>query len=97
MAYMIRYGTPKDLARYERKNTYRMGACLFAFAVALAAGIRVFLPEVFDAAVNAVIPWDDRTVQAFSGMVEQVQSGQPVGEAVESFCRSIIENAYLWN
>lgn len=97
MAYSIRYGKAQDLKRYEKGNDPNWGLSLLAFLMALAAGIRVFMPEVFDSVVTAFIPWDETAVSAFQLMVENVYQGQPVGEAVDAFCRSIIENAEFWS
>ena len=94
MAYSITYGSDRDLKRYQRKD--RFGLIAFAFVAALIAGIRIFLPDVFETVINILNPLDDRGVSAFHTMVDNVQQGTPVGEAVDAFCRSIIENADIW-
>lgn len=95
MAYSICYGTAKDLKRYEKERDRHIGLTVLVFAAALIAGIRVFMPEVFESVVTALVPWDEAAVDAFHIMVDSVYQGQPVGEAVDAFCRSIIENAQL--
>ena len=95
MPYIIRYGNDRDLERFTRKDGSDWGIVIFAFLAALIVGIRVFCPELFTAGAELLIPWDDTTAAAFSIMVENVHGGQPVMDAVEAFCRSVLNNASL--
>jgi len=95
MSYSISYGSDKDLNRFQKKKYY--GLIFFSFIAAFVVGIRVFLPNVFDSFINILNPLDEFGVQAFRIMIDDVQQGIPVGEAVDAFCRSIIENAHIWN
>lgn len=94
MSYQISYGSDKDLIRFRRRNHY--GIILFSFAAALIIGIRVFLPNVFRDFLDMINPLDEYGVQAFHAMIDHVQQGAPVGEAVDAFCRSIIDHANIW-
>ena len=94
MSYHISYGSDKDLIRFRKRNHH--GIILFAFAAALIVGIRVFLPDVFHGFLDVLNPMDEYGVQAFHAMIDHVQQGTPVGEAVDAFCRSIIDHASIW-
>ena len=95
MSYRISYGSEKDLIRFQKSNHY--GLIVFAFIVELVVGIRVFLPDFFKSCLEFMNPLDEYGVQAACIMIENVRQGIPVGEAVDAFCRSIVENALLGN
>ena len=95
MSYRISYGSDKDLIKFQKKDYSAF--IIFSFFAALIVGIRVFLPNIFDSFMDIINPMDEFGVQAFHVMVDHVQQGTPVGEAVDAFCRSIIENALIGN
>lgn len=92
MGYQIMY-SPEDNHKYPaykpvRKNKWVIPAVLTA--VLLAAAAR---PQVRSALENWLIPGDkDVTKAAFSLMLEDIRTGEPVSQAVSAFCREILEN-----
>ena len=95
MSYCISYGSDKDLMRFQKRNLH--GLIAFSFFAAMIAGVRVFLPNLFESFVDNINPLDEYGVQAFHIMIDHVHQGIPVGQAVDVFCRSIIENAGFWH
>lgn len=93
MSYRISYGSDKDLIRFHKQD-YR-GMILLSFATALIIGIRVFLPGIFESFLDLLNPLDEYGMQAFYAMIDHVQRGMPVGEAVDAFCNSIMEHANI--
>ena len=91
MAYKIEY-TPEVSHRYpsaQRKKKRQSGKLILSLLV-LAAALWIRLKGVPD----FLIPGDrDITSAAASSLLEHVQDGMPVGEAVTVFCRQIIDGA----
>ena len=63
-----------------------MTAC---FLLLFLLGVRWTWPEGTALLRRTLIP-EEPAVSAFSRMVEQIQVGTPVGEAVTAFCREVV-------
>jgi hypothetical protein len=42
-----------------------------------------------------ILPVGEESVQAFSAMIQAVEDGEPIVEAVTAFCREVIEHGQL--
>ena len=89
MSYQIQYESEKN-KQYpmERKSAlpkrYLVGAIIVALVVSV-----ISVPSVRE----LLIPGDPEvTGAAFSQMIDNLQEGDSVGEAVTAFCREIIQN-----
>lgn len=91
MGYEIRYG-PKEPV--PRKNFSR-AAIAAVLILALLFGVRALWPDGAARAAALFFPADAR--EAFRQMVETIQAGEKVGDALTAFCREVIENAELPN
>lgn len=93
MGYRIVYDrNPK----YDDRTTFHWGKFQTAAAGFLAVFFLLtgtFWPEGKAMLQRILIPGDaEVTIAAFSSMVEQIQAGEPIGDAVTAFCGEIIEN-----
>lgn len=90
MGYRITYENgvaKKETVRLRRFRWKRWGAG----AVAVALAVALMIPAGRLWVRDLLLPGDEEvTAAALEGMVENIRSGEPVGEAVEAFCREII-------
>lgn len=90
MGYRITYENGfirKELIRNRRLSLELWGTGL---SVAVLA-VSLLVPRGRLWVRNLLLPGDEEiTVAALEGMVEDLRDGEPLGEAVESFCREII-------
>ena len=84
MGYRIVYGP--ELPR-RRKGHLRLWTAVFLLA--FVTTVRLTWP-VGTAHLQKVLKPAEQTVQAFSQMVEEVENGQGMGEAVTAFCRTVV-------
>ena len=92
MSYHIEYN-PEVNIRYPilkvKKRNKGSLAALFVFCAAVAS-----LVIMKSGLLHFLIPGDPEvTIEAFSTMVEQIETGTSVGESLRSFCKEIIANA----
>ena len=87
MGYRIVYAPEPVLARRRRKCSLRIWTAVFALFFVTA--VRFLWPEGTEQLRRVLIP-QAQTVTAFSGMVEGIENGQAVGEAVTAFCRQVV-------
>lgn len=89
MSYKIEYkqgNNIKCLVKKEGKNTVWLLLILPIGAVCL----RCFFPQTARMIWNALMPgFDERSVQAISDMLLGLRSGEPFGDAIVSFCKTI--------
>ncbi len=92
MSYRIEYhhGAGKYEIREERKV---IPGILTTFALFLALTF-AFWPEGAAALRDMLIPGNDAvTVQAFQTLAQNLKSGTPIPDAVESFCQFVIHES----
>lgn len=91
MAYKIQY-TPEDNARYPKakaNNPFPWKGCLFGVCIVCSILLlrRYGIPDI-------LIPGDPEvTTTAARNMVENLQQGSGVNEAVSVFCKEILRGA----
>lgn len=93
MGYEIRYG-PKAAGRNAKKRGISWVPITAAIVFALVLGVQSLWPGAAEWARQRLLP-DTGTREAFQQMVENVQAGEPFGDAVTAFCLEILENAEL--
>ncbi len=90
MGYRITYenGIIRKKAVGERRFRWKRWGC-GCLGVALA--VALMLPQGRLLVRDLLLPGDeDVTAAALEEMVENIRAGEPVGEAVEAFCREIL-------
>ncbi|MBQ8237774.1 MAG: hypothetical protein IJZ39_06490 [Oscillospiraceae bacterium] len=88
MGYRIVYGKDAFAETGERKSHLR--AMTAGFALALVVLVRIFWPEGTAVLRDVLLPGQST---AFSQLTEDLRAGEPIGDAVTAFCRSIVEEA----
>lgn len=96
LAYRIEYASGgairSDLPRKSSRLAVMTAGAFAAFLIL----VHVFWPVGDEKLRNILIPGDpDVTVAAFSQMVDQLQCGDPLSDAVEGFCREIFAHAEI--
>lgn len=88
MGYRIVYGEDPFKELPVRKSRLRLMTA--GFALAFVVLVRCCWPQGADLLRQALIP---RESAAFQQLTEEIRAGEPVGDAVTAFCRSIVEEA----
>ena len=88
MGYRIVYGEDPFVQRPRRKGSLRLMTA--GFALAFVVLVRCFWPQGADLLRQSLLPGEQ---EALRQMKEEIQAGEPIGEAVTAFCRSIVEDA----
>lgn len=92
MGYQIMY-SPEDNHKYPTIKSRRKHRWLIPVVISVALFISAGIPKVRNHLEYLLIPGDTQiTKAAFSAMLEQIKTGEPINEAVTAFCREIIEN-----
>lgn len=87
MAYRIEYDSGGATRQEVRKK--RFSAVWLVLAVAAA----ILIPGIRTAVWHWLLPGDGAvTAQALGELVTDLQTGEPLGEAVTAFCREIISH-----
>ena len=89
MGYRIVYG--KDPVVKRRGGSLRLRALTAAWMLLFAGLVRLAWPAGREALAQVLLP-QEQTAAAFSQMVTAVSGGEPFGEAVTAFCRSVVAN-----
>ena len=91
MSYRIVYGPDVPAVRENRINPLRLQLWTAVFAVAFVLLVRQVWPEGRTVLQRILLPGEPGiTEAALIGMVEGLQAGEGVGEALTAFCRQII-------
>ena len=92
MGYKIMY-SPEDNNKYPTGQSGRKHKWLLPVIIILALLMSIRTAQVRDRLEEWIIPGNDQiTKAAFSVMIDEIRTGEPVTEAVTAFCRVIIEN-----
>lgn len=90
MGYRVEYETVRKVRRMEQK-TARLPAMIGAALVLFLILVGIFWPEGKETLRNFLIPGDPAvTVAALEELAEELETGAPLGEALDNFCRSIV-------
>lgn len=92
MAYRVDYSNGgRQGEEPEKRHPFRGALICFLLFLIL---VQLFWPKGRDAIAKLLLPGATETVWAAAdGFADQVRTGEPVGEALESFCRSVLESA----
>lgn len=94
MAYQVDY-TNGEGKTTEAPKKHPFRAVLICFLLFLIL-VQLFWPNGRDAIQKLLLPGATETVwAAVDGFADQVRTGEPVGEALQSFCRSVFESACI--
>lgn len=92
MAYRVDYADGGiQTAACEKRHPLRAALmCFFLFLIL----VQLFWPKGRDAIQKVLLPGATETVwAAMDGFADQVQAGEPIGEAVEALCRNVFQSA----
>lgn len=91
MAYEIRYGSSKLDHKQKPKQWKWIPAVILIIFV-----IGILTTDVEKTVLHWLLPGDPVvTVAALGHLQDNLQAGDPIGEAVTAFCREIIDGANL--
>lgn len=94
MAYSIGYA-PQRHEVCAKRPRIRFGVLVLAFFVVFLISAQLLSQEGARLLRQMILPFQEETVEAFSAMVQSVEQGVPVSEAVTAFCREVIEGGQL--
>ena len=91
MAYSIGYAPRRCEGSVKRKRI-RFSVLVLAFFL---FSVQLFSREGAELLRNMILPVGDDTVEAFSSMLQAVEEGTPIPEAVTAFCREVMEHGKM--
>lgn len=89
MGYRIVYG--EDPFYKKPESHFRLRLMTAAFALVFVLLVRCCWPQGTRLLRKALLPGTQEA--AFSRMAQEIRAGEPVGEAVTAFCRSVVQDA----
>lgn len=96
MAYRIVYEETKEKKKRRDKPFLPVPLMSLLIFLVFLMMVGTFWPEGAGIIRKALIPGDpDKTIQALTVMSQELRSGAPLGDAVESFCQGILTEAEI--
>lgn len=96
MGYRVEYGSAGKTSRRKREEKQRLPKLTAAFLLAFLLLVNGFWPRGREMLREILWPGDAVvTAAALEAFAQELREGEPVGMAVESFCRSIVGEAGL--
>ncbi len=93
MSYRIVYGPEIQPEKKQGSSTTRLRTMIAAFLLLCAVTVKLLWPEGTQVLREILIPTDlTLTEQAFQSMMDDLRSGEDLGDAITVFCKQIIEN-----
>ena len=94
MGYQIRYDAGKAVKTGLKERKLSAIGIMAAGLLVACLLVRMFWPAGADKLRQMVFPGDPEvTGRAAAEMVSQIHDGVPVGDAVQTFCREILDEA----
>ena len=94
MGYRVEYESAGKRARSSDKPAFRPGTLTAAFLLFFCLLVNACWPRGREVMQAILWPGDPETTQqAVEAFVAELQDGAPLGDAVEGFCREIIQYA----
>ena len=90
MGYRVIYG--EDPFEKPKVKGGRLGLMTAGCFLAFVVGVRCFWPAGAERLGRMFLPGEG-TVAALEQMAEDLQAGEPLGDAVTAFCRQVVEDA----
>lgn len=94
MAYSIGYAPQRCEGGVKRKRV-RFSVLVLAFFLVFLLSVQIFSREGAMFLRRMILPVGDETVEAFSIMIQAVEQGTPIPEAVTAFCREVMEHGQM--
>lgn len=94
MAYSIGYAPQRCEGSVKRKRI-RFSVLVLVFFLVFLFSVQLFSREGAELLRNMILPVGDDTVEAFSSMLQAVEEGTPIPEAVTAFCREVMEHGKM--
>jgi len=96
MGYRIVYGPDMERAETKGKQNLRIRLMTAGFLLLGCILARLLWPEGAQALREVLLPGPAPIAeQAFAILADRIRGGEPVGEAVESFCRYVISHGTI--
>ena len=93
MSYRIVYGPERKAVKEREPSSLRFRSLIAGFLLLFAVIVKLLWPEGTAVLRQMILPTDlSATEQAFQCMMEDLRSGENLGDAITVFCRQIIEN-----
>lgn len=92
MAYRVDYADSKgQVMAQEKKHFFRsLIICFFLFLIL----VQLFWPKGQEAIQKLLLPGATETVwAAVDSFADRLQTGEPVGEALDALCRTVFQDA----
>ena len=93
MAYIIRYGGRSDLKVKTGRSKLWLYTGVFLGLFILA--VNLFWKDGAEVLGNILMPMQAHTKEAADTMIQSIQTGTTVTDAVTAFCQEIIDHAAL--
>ena len=91
MVYRVVYG--EDPFEKPKQSTGRLRLMTAGCALAFVVGVRCMWPQGTEILRQVMLPTENASTAAFRQMTADMQAGEPLGDAVEAFCRAVVEDA----
>lgn len=96
MGYRVEYGPTTQKKRADRGTGGRRAWLTAAFLALFLVLVNICWPQGREVLNRLLWPGDaGATRQAAESFVEELRSGEPLGDAVEGFCREVLRDANL--
>ncbi len=92
MAYRVDYADSNEQAAAQEKGHFSRAAiiCFFLFLIL----VQLFWPKGQEAIQKILLPGATEAVwAAVDSFADQLQTGEPVGEALNALCRTVFQDA----
>ena len=93
MAYRIDYGPAITKKMINGAGQLRWQTMTAAFLLLFVLLVKQSWPEGTDKLKTYLLPGGEGTDMAIETLVDRIHDGEPLGQALEVFCRQIIDNA----
>ena len=97
MGYRVVYDSVRQEKRRAKSHGARLTGLTAMFLALFLMMVNVYWPKGREVLQEMIWPGDAAvTRQAAEAFVEELRFGEPIGDAVESFCREIIKSADIY-
>ncbi|MGM9548772.1 MAG: hypothetical protein ACI3V5_02885 [Faecousia sp.] len=96
MGYRVEYAVPGKRKKQKHERNCRIQLLTAAFFLAFVLVVNGLWPRGADTLRRILLPGDSAvTMAAWEELTRELRAGEPIGSAVDSFCREIIRDAGL--
>jgi hypothetical protein len=94
MAYSIGYGQQRN-DRCKKRSGKRFKMLALVFFLVFLLSVQLFSQEGAEFLRRMILPVGEESMEAFSAMIQAVEDGEPIADAVTAFCREVITHGQL--